>query len=103
MAYVRTAKTSSGAMPMQIVVAPAGARKIEHLGSAHDDADVAALKGAAAQRLAAGQVQLDLGLAVRSASAKDAPILDTVKHTTLDGACRPEQAREGGADKENGS
>lgn len=37
------------------------------------------------------------------ATAKDAPVLDTAKHTTLDGACGPEQAREGGADKENGS
>jgi putative transposase len=37
------------------------------------------------------------------ATAKDAPVLDAVKHTTLDGACGPAQAREGGADKENGS
>nr|WP_096866093.1 IS1634 family transposase [Mycobacterium interjectum] len=45
-----------------------GSRKIEHLGSAHDVAGVAALKAAAAQRLAAGQAQLDLGLAARSQS-----------------------------------
>src|SRR5246127_5178424 len=45
-----------------------GSRKIEHLGSAHDDAGVAALKAAAAQRLAAGQAQLDLGLVERSAA-----------------------------------
>jgi transposase InsO family protein len=37
------------------------------------------------------------------ATAKHAPVLDAVKHTTLDGACGPEQAREGGADKKNGS
>jgi hypothetical protein len=43
-------------------------RRIDHLGSAHDEAGVAALKAAAAQRLAAGQAQLDLGLAARSES-----------------------------------
>ena len=67
MAYVRTVKTSSGAAAVQIVWSTRrGSRKIEHLGSAHDEAGVAALKAAAAQRLAAGQAQLDLGLAVRS-------------------------------------
>lgn len=67
MAYVRTVKTSSGAMAVQIVWSSRrGSRKIEHLGSAHDEAGVAALKAAAAQRLAAGQAQLDLGLAARS-------------------------------------
>ena len=69
MAYVRTVKTSSGATAVQIVWSTRrGSRKIEHLGSAHDQAGVAALKAAAAQRLAAGQAQLDLGLAARSAS-----------------------------------
>ncbi len=69
MAYVRTVKTSSGATAVQVVWSSRrGSRKIEHLGSAHDEAGVAALKAAAAQRLAAGQAQLDLGLAERSAS-----------------------------------
>ena len=68
MAYVRTVKTTSGATAVQIVWSTRrGSRKIEHLGSAHDDAGVAALKAAAAQRLAAGQAQLDLGLVERSA------------------------------------
>jgi hypothetical protein len=40
-----------------------GLRSIEHLGSAHDEAELEALKAAARQRLAAGQGQLDLGLA----------------------------------------
>jgi len=39
-----------------------GSRSIEHLRSAHDDAELAALKAAARQRLAAGQGELDLGL-----------------------------------------
>ena len=56
MAYVRTVKTASGATAVQIVWSSRrGSRKIEHLGSAHDEAELAALKAAAAQRLAAGQ------------------------------------------------
>ncbi|WP_424751557.1 IS1634 family transposase [Mycobacterium sp.] len=69
MAYVRTVKTSSGATAVQIVWSSRrGSRSIEHLGSAHGEAGLAALKAAAAQRLAAGQAQLDLGLAARSES-----------------------------------
>jgi ABC-type branched-subunit amino acid transport system ATPase component len=68
-AYVRTVKTSSGATAVQIVWSTRrGSRKIEHLGSAHDEPGVAALKAAAAQQLAAGQAQLDLGLNARSES-----------------------------------
>ncbi|GAA1936817.1 IS1634-like element IS1549 family transposase [Streptomyces sodiiphilus] len=39
-----------------------GARDIEHIGSAHDEAELELLKAAARQRLAAGQGELDLGL-----------------------------------------
>ena len=39
-----------------------GSREIEHLGSAHDKAEVEALKAAAQQRIAAGQLELGLGL-----------------------------------------
>ncbi|MBO3753071.1 IS1634 family transposase [Streptosporangiaceae bacterium NEAU-GS5] len=39
-----------------------GAREIEHLGSAHDEAELEALKAAAQQRTAAGQLEFDLGL-----------------------------------------
>ncbi|NIK62304.1 hypothetical protein BJY22_008021 [Kribbella shirazensis] len=63
MAYVRTVKTASGATAVQIVYSSRrGSRDIEHLGSAHDDTELEALKAAAAQRLAAGQGELDLGL-----------------------------------------
>ena len=63
MAYVRTVKTASGATAVQIVWSwRRGSRSIEHLGSAHDEAELAALKTAAAARLAAGQTELDLGL-----------------------------------------
>ena len=63
MAYVRTVKTSSGATAVQIVWSwRKGSRSIEHFGSAHGDVELAALKSAAAERLAAGQAELDLGI-----------------------------------------
>lgn len=63
MAYVRTVKTASGAIAVQIVWSSRkGSRQIEHLGSAHNEAPLEALKAVAAQRLAAGQQSLDLGL-----------------------------------------
>ena len=55
-------KTASGATAVQRVVVAAGSRNIEHLGSAHDEAELEALKAAARERLAAGQAELDLGL-----------------------------------------
>jgi Transposase DDE domain len=62
-AYVRTVKTASGATAVQIVWSSRrGSRSIEHLGSAHDEAELAALKAAAAERLAANQAVLDLGV-----------------------------------------
>ncbi|GLP79738.1 IS1634 family transposase [Mycobacterium antarcticum] len=62
-AYVRTVKTASGATAVQIVWSSRrGSRSIEHLGSAHDEAELAALKAAAAERLAANQTVLDLGV-----------------------------------------
>ena len=63
MAYVRTVKTASGATAVQIVHSSRkGSRKIEHLGSAHNDAEIEALKIAAAKRLAGDQDELDLGI-----------------------------------------
>jgi hypothetical protein len=63
-AFVRTVKTASGATAVQIVWSwRRGSRSIEHLGSAHDEVELAALKAAAAARLTAGQTELDLGLA----------------------------------------
>ena len=53
MAYVRTVKTSSGAVAVQVVwKSRHGSRDIEHLGSAHTDAEVEVLKAVAAQRIA---------------------------------------------------
>ncbi|MGV9861007.1 IS1634 family transposase, partial [Gordonia sp. NPDC003425] len=65
MAYVRTVKTASGATAVQIVHSSRrGARDIEHLGSAHDEAAIVALKAVAAQRIAGDQETLDLGVGV---------------------------------------
>jgi hypothetical protein len=62
-AYVRTVKTRSGAIAVQIVWSSRrGSRSIEHVGSAHDESELEALKAAARQRLAEGQGVLDLGL-----------------------------------------
>jgi hypothetical protein len=62
-AYVRTVKTASGATAVQIVHSTRrGSRDIEHLASAHDAAELEALRVAARQRLAEDQLELDLGL-----------------------------------------
>src|SRR5215469_10396133 len=63
MPYMRTVKTTSGATAVQVVWSSRrGSREIEHLGSAHDEAELEALKAAAQQRIAAGQLELALGL-----------------------------------------
>lgn len=56
-------RTTSGATAVQVVWSSRrGSREIEHLGSAHDDAEPETLKAAAQQRIAAGQLELDLAL-----------------------------------------
>jgi len=61
--YARTVKTASGARAVQIVYSQRrGSREIEHIGSAHTDADLELLKAVARQRLAAGKGELDLAL-----------------------------------------
>jgi hypothetical protein len=74
-AYVRTVRTASGATAVQIVHSSRrGARDIEHVGSAHDEAQLAALMAAARQRLVAGQGELDLGLEAAGAAAGQGPL-----------------------------
>jgi hypothetical protein len=46
-----------------------GSRSIEHIGSAHDEAEVEALKAAARQKIAAGQLELELDLGLAAAGA----------------------------------
>jgi hypothetical protein len=56
-------KTRPGATAVQIVWSSRrGSRNIEHIGSAHDDAELEALKAAAGQRIAAGQLEPGLRL-----------------------------------------
>ena len=89
MAYVRTVKTSSGATAVQIVWSSRrGSRSIEHLGSAHDEAQVEALKAAAAQRLAEGQGTLDLGLNTAGVDGDPLEILSSQSSHLWDGLCR---------------
>ena len=73
MAYVRTVRTASGATAVQIVYSKRrGARRMEHVGSAHDERELEALKAAAAQRLAGGQQELELEVAASDQSAESA-------------------------------
>ncbi len=75
MAYVRTVRTASGATAVQIVYSSRrGSRDIEHIGSAHTEAELELLKAAARQRLAARQGELDLGLDVGAEGAGPLPI-----------------------------
>jgi hypothetical protein len=71
--YVRTVKTKSGATAVQVVWSSRrGSREIEHLGPAHDEAELEALKAAAQHRIAAGQ--LELGLGIEPAGGSPLPI-----------------------------
>lgn len=61
--YLRKVKTGSGATAVQIVEKRHGQRTIvEHLGSAHTDAELAALVEIGIVKLNAGQDRLDLGV-----------------------------------------
>jgi hypothetical protein len=87
-AYVRTVRTASGATAVQVVWSSRrGSRDIEHLGSAHSDDEVTALKQVAQERIVAGQVALDLGLVV---AAVDGPleIVGTRAGHLWDALCR---------------
>ncbi len=87
MAYIRSVKTSSGATAVQIVWSSRkGSRQIEHVGSAHDDGKLAALKAAAAERLAAGQAVLDLKVTAPPGS-EPLPIISSQMTHLWDGLC----------------
>jgi hypothetical protein len=73
--YVRTVKTASGARAVQIVWSSRrGSRQIEHIGSAHDEAELELLTAVARQRIASGQGELDLGLEAGPHSGGPLPI-----------------------------
>jgi hypothetical protein len=91
-AYVRTVKTASGAIAVQIVWSSRrGSRRIEHLGSAHDEAEVEALKAAARQRLAEGQGAFDLGLDPTGLDGGPLEIVSSRAAHLWDGLCRAYQ------------
>jgi hypothetical protein len=84
-AYVRTVKTASGAVAVQVVWSSRrGSRSIERLGSAHDEAELEALKAAARQRVAVGQVELDLGLVPGGQGGGPLPITSSRMGRLLD-------------------
>jgi hypothetical protein len=65
-ASVRVAgKTKSGAMAVQTVLSRYGSPDIEHMGSAHNEAELESLKAADRQRMVADQLELALGLNTR--------------------------------------
>jgi hypothetical protein len=73
--HVRTVKTATGATAEQIVHSNHfGKRDIEHIGSAHTDAEIDVLKAVARQRMSAGQAELDLGLAPVGAAGQPAVV-----------------------------
>jgi len=87
--YVRTVKTPSGATAVQIVYScHRGSRQIEHIGSAHDDAELELLKAVARQRLAAGQGVLDLGPGFGGGGGGPLPITSSRMGCLLDALCR---------------
>jgi hypothetical protein len=60
--FVRKVRTASGAVAVQVVTKAHGeVVEVEHVGSAHTDADLALLLQAARERLHPGQGELDLG------------------------------------------
>jgi hypothetical protein len=65
-----------------------GARQIEHLGSAHDEAELAALKGVGVERIAAGQRALDLDLGAVAAAAGPLEIVASRSALLWDALCR---------------
>src|SRR5690625_4793428 len=61
--HIRTVRTASGARAVQIVYSKRGGkRELEHIGSAHSDAEYELLVVAARKKMAGGQGELDLGL-----------------------------------------
>ena len=82
--YLRKVKTASGATAVQVVVKDNGVRHIvEHLGSAHDEAEPAALMHLGRQRLLAVQQVLDLGPALDGGARR--PVMSRVTVVRYEG------------------
>jgi hypothetical protein len=86
-AYVRTVKTASGAVAVQIVHSNRrGSREIEHIGSARSPGEVELLKAVAQQRLHVDQDTLDFGDGRPEGEAL--PITSTQSKHLWDALCR---------------
>ncbi len=82
--FVRKVKTASGATAVQIVEKRNGQRRIlEHVGSAHDAAELAVLMSAAQQRLHGSQDMLDLGQEPKSHQPAGEPVVEDSRSELL--------------------
>jgi len=62
MAWIKQSRTASGAISVQVVFSKAGGRtEMSHVGSAHNDAELAALRLRAQKLMSPGQLALDFG------------------------------------------
>src|SRR5260370_30487187 len=84
---MRAGEDRAGATAVQVVWSSRrGSGEIEHLGSVHDEGEGAGLKAAARQRIAAGQLELGLGLEpggggpLPITSSRMGHLLDALKH-----------------------
>jgi hypothetical protein len=81
--FVRKVHTASGAVAVQVVTRRGRVvEQVEHVGSAHTDADLALLLGAAQVLLAPGQEALDLG-ALPAAAARIEDVADWTSRRPL--------------------
>ena len=72
-------------MAVQVVYSSRrGSRDIEHIGSAHDEAELETLKAAARQRMAAGQGEFDLGFETAGRGGGPLPITSSRMGHLLD-------------------
>src|SRR5271169_5354731 len=83
--FVRKARTASGAVAVQVVTRRGRqVERVEHVGSAHTDAELALLLAAARERLSPGQGVLDLG---------DLPVVPARMEEVADWTGEPELPR----------
>jgi len=94
--YLRKVKTRSGATAVQIVEKRHGQRVIvEHLGSAHTDAELAALMRAGHDKLHAGQPALELGIDPHGAPVGAVAVVAGTRSKLLTDAIRASWGRLG--------
>ena len=81
--FVRRVRTASGAVAVQVVTRRGqSVERIEHIGSAHTDTELALLVSAARERLSPGQEALDLGELLAASPRLDDVADWTAKHSS---------------------